>query len=436
MDDFEKVASLKEWLKNRFFVAPARTLWYHAGLVEETPSALCQKSMLEKIVPAMSPRPKRLAILGATGSIGQSALKVVRDFPEHFDVVALSTNRNTARLSEQVAEFQPQAICLGEKGDASPLSGWKGAIHHGEAGLLELVENYEADLLIVATVGFAGLFPTLAGIRKGCPIALANKEVLVVAGDIVMEEARKNQVPILPIDSEHNAILQCLAGNRREDIRRVILTASGGPFRDATREDLEKVTRAQALDHPNWDMGPKITIDSATLMNKGFEMIEALHLFDLQPEQLDVVVHRQSAIHSMVEYRDGSILAQIGQTDMYLPIQNVLFYPDREPNPFPPLDLAALSRLDFEAPRRDLFPCLDYALEAAARGGAFPAVLNAANEVAVAAFLEEKIAFLHIPRLIRHVMDAHEPVENPDLGTLRELDMRARELAQEELTAV
>ena len=376
---------------------------------------------------------KRIIILGSTGSIGTSTLDVIRDFPGRFEAVALSSRRNVGLLARQIAEFRPRAVCVADPeaaADPALLSGLGDAeLLSGQEGLEELVRRFEADVLVVATVGFAGLFPTLAGIERGLRIALANKEVLVVGGHIVMERARRAGAEILPIDSEHNAIFPCLAGNAPAHVRRLILTASGGPFRGFSRRQLENVTREQALDHPTWDMGPKVTIDSATLMNKGFEVIEACHLFGVSPSQVDVVIHPQSIVHSMVEFTDGSILAQLGQTSMYLPILNALAYPERVANKHPSLNLAELGKLDFARADRALFPCLDYAYEACEKGGTLPAALNAANEVAVEAFLEERIPFTGIPETIRAVLDQHEIIPRPDLETLREVDRAAREMA-------
>ena len=380
--------------------------------------------------------PQRVLILGSSGSIGTSTLDVIRDYSDRFRVVGLSVRANVDLLADQVAEFGPAAVCVADADAAVQARGRMGdaEILEGESGLTELVRRVDADVLVVATVGFAGLFPTLAGIERGMRIALANKEVLVVGGEMVMERARSAGVDILPIDSEHNAVFQSLAGNRREDIRRIVLTASGGPFRNHDVGALEAVTVAQALDHPTWDMGAKITIDSATLMNKGFEVIEACHLFGVGPERVDVVIHPQSVVHSMVEYADGSVIAQMGQTDMYLPILNVLAYPDRLPNKFEPLDLASLGSLTFEHPRRSDFPCLDYAFEAIGRGGTVPAALNGANEIAVREFLEGRIGFGDVPRAIRHVLDRWDDIgegdaRNPD--NLKRADTKAREMTEE-----
>ncbi|MBX7246479.1 MAG: 1-deoxy-D-xylulose-5-phosphate reductoisomerase [Candidatus Sumerlaeaceae bacterium] len=377
--------------------------------------------------------PKRLIILGSTGSIGRKALEVASDFPGEFEIVALSTNCQVGLLAEQAQRFRPKAVCVcapqaQDAGRAAAEAA--GAVFHGgEAGLTELVERYDADMVVVATVGFVGLVPTLRAIALGRTIALANKEVLVTAGELVMEAAKRQKARILPIDSEHNAIFQCLNGHGPRAVRRVILTASGGPFRGSNRERMAAITPDEALRHPTWNMGPKITIDSATLMNKGFEVIEGKYLFDLTADQIEVVVHPQSTIHSMVEYVDGSVIAQLGVTDMYLPIQNVLFYPARVENKFPSLDWAAVGSLTFERPDMEAFPCLKYAYEALQQGGTSPAVLNAANEVAVARFLKGDIAFLRIPEIIRETLDAHKRLEASNLEEIQGADSWARQQA-------
>lgn len=376
---------------------------------------------------------KRLIVLGSTGSIGTKVLEIVRDFPDNFEVVALSTNSSVELLAAQAREFQPQAVCVCNP-DATTearnaASSGRCRFHAGESGLVELVEQYDADVVVVATVGFVGLRPTLRAIERSMTIALANKEVLVTAGELVMNLAQAHNTQLLPIDSEHNAVFQCLNGSGPKAIRRIVLTASGGPFRGASRQQLESTTREQALNHPTWQMGPKITIDSATLMNKGLEVIEAHFLFGIPTRQIEVVVHPQSTIHSMVEYVDGSIIAQLGKTDMYLPIQNVLFYPDRVPNKFPSLDFSQLQQLTFEKPDLQNFPCLSYAYEAADRGGTYPAVLNAANEVAVSRFLEGEIRFLKIPEIVRAALDSHNSQPAADLETIASTDRWARELA-------
>jgi len=394
-----------------------------------------RNSRLRRTEPLRRIRSKRIIVLGATGSIGATTLDVVRDFADRFQVVGLSAHRNVGLLKRQVEEFSPRAVCVSDAeaarkcGLASDSFGGAEFLM-GEGGLSALVEGLEADLLVVATVGFAGLLPTLKGIERGLAIALANKEILVAAGEIIVASAREAGVPLLPIDSEHSAVFQCLEGNHAPSLRRVVLTASGGPFRGWSREAIESATPEEALQHPTWTMGRKITIDSATLMNKGFEVIEACHLFHLRPDQIDVLIHPGSTVHSMVEFNDGSVLAQMGQTDMYLPILHAVAYPDRLANKFPPLDLAALGALEFSHPDRRLFPCLDYAYEAISTGGTMPAAMSAANEVAVDAFLRKRIPFGGIARTVRAAMDAHTTMDNPNLDVLREADRQARETAE------
>lgn len=377
---------------------------------------------------------KRLIVLGSTGSIGTKTLEVVKDFPEHFEIVALSTNSSVELLEQQIKEHHPEAICVcapEKRSQAEDLASTYGVrLHLGEPGLTELVENYDADVVVVATVGFVGLMPTLRALELKKTVALANKEVLVTAGEIVMARAASQGLTILPIDSEHNAIFQCLNGCGQKSVRNIVLTASGGPFRGNKRDQMCSITPRQALCHPTWSMGPKITIDSATLMNKGFEVIEGCHLFHVGISQVKVVVHPQSTIHSMVEYVDGSIIAQLGVTDMYMPIQNVLFYPERVGNKYPPLDLAKLAKLTFEEPDLENFPCLAYAYEAVERGTTYPTVLNAANEVAVARFLAGEIGFLEIAGIIRRTLDAHKPHSSTlELEQIHAADAWARESA-------
>ncbi|MCX7017813.1 MAG: 1-deoxy-D-xylulose-5-phosphate reductoisomerase [bacterium] len=376
---------------------------------------------------------KRIIILGSTGSIGSRVLDVAADFPEHFEVVALSAHSRLDLLARQVGLHHPRAVCVcdpAKAADARALCESAGVrAHMGTKGLEELVAEYDADLVIVATVGFVGIAPSLRALASGKALALANKEVLVAAGDIVMEAARRAGRPILPIDSEHNAIAQCLNNSDRAALRRIILTASGGPFRGASRDDMKNITPAEALRHPTWNMGPKITIDSATLMNKGFEVIEGAHLFGVSAGMIQVVIHPQSVIHSMVEYVDGSVIAQLGVTDMYLPIQNALFHPERVANRFAPLDFARLGMLTFENPDMETFPCLRFAYEAASRGGTYPAVLNAANETAVARFLAGGMPFLAIADTIRGALEDHKPSGGCTLDDILAADRWARERA-------
>jgi 1-deoxy-D-xylulose-5-phosphate reductoisomerase len=378
---------------------------------------------------------KRLIILGSTGSIGTKALEVVADFAAQFEVVALSTNSRVELLASQIMKFRPQAVCVrnNTSSDVARHAALEVGARYltGDAGLVQLVSEYDADMVVVATVGFVGLLPTLCGIERGMTIALANKEVLVTAGHLVMAAAHKAGVSILPIDSEHNAVFQCIDGCGTKSIRRIILTASGGPFRGFTQKEMRSITRAEALRHPTWNMGEKITIDSATMMNKGFEVMEAAHLFGIPAQQVDVIVHPQSTVHSMVEYVDGSIIAQMGTTDMYLPIQNVLMYPERHANRFPALDLAALGTLTFQAPDLENFPCLRYAYESAERGGTYPAVLNAANEIAVARFLAGEIPFLGIPETVNDALQTHSRAAAASLEEIQAADLWAREQASQ-----
>jgi len=370
---------------------------------------------------------RRVVILGSTGSIGESALKVARQIPDRMEVVGLAAGKNAKRLAEQVAEFKPTAISIAKQSEVAGLKSLVSCpVLAGDDGLCELATMPEADLVLIAIVGTAGLQPALAAIEAGKDIAVASKEILVMAGEAVMSAAKRKGVKVLPVDSEHNAIFQCLEGAKPEHVRRIILTASGGPFRTWKKEELEKVTPAQALKHPTWNMGAKITIDSATLFNKGLEMIEARWLFDIEMQRVDVVVHPQSIVHSMVEFVDNSVLAQLSVTDMCFPIQYAVTWPDRIPNELKSLDFTQLSRLDFEEPRTDAFPALALARRAGEEGGTLPAVLNAANEVAVAAFLDNQCSFPAIWETVAEVMQAHQNFTNPDLSTILSADAWAR----------
>jgi len=382
--------------------------------------------------------PKVLAILGSTGSVGEQTLAVARAEPEQFCVAALAAGRNIEKLAAQVREFRPRLVSVADSTGAASLRGLLGSveveIEVGEAGLAA-VASHPADLVVSSLVGAVGLAPTLAAIRAGRDVALANKEVMVMAGALVLREVRKHGVSLLPVDSEHSAIFQALAGQRAQDVARLILTASGGPFRTWSAEQIADATIEQALNHPNWDMGPKITIDSATLMNKGLEVIEARWLFDIPPERVDVVVHPQSIIHSLVEFVDTSVLAQLGLPDMRVPIAVALAYPERLELDLPRLDLAALGQLDFETPDRKRFPCLNLAFEALRANEAAPAVVNAANEIAVAAFLDGRIRFPEIAATNGAVLNSH--VGRGGSGPLRDLadvmaaDDWARDCARE-----
>lgn len=377
-------------------------------------------------------RPKNVVVLGSTGSIGESSLKVARDIPERMKVVGLAANRSVTALAAQINEFGVKQGCLYDPTGLDaliPEVPADVALHTGEEGLIELATMPEADLVLIAIVGVAGLRPALAAIEAGKDIAVASKEILVMAGETVMTAAREKGVRVLPVDSEHNAIFQCLEGRDPGDVSRLILTASGGPFRELPAAELAAVTRAQALRHPTWEMGQKITIDSATLFNKGLEMIEARWLFDIEMARVDVIVHPQSIIHSMVEFIDSSILAQLSTTDMCFPIQYAVTWPERVPNSLPPLDFAELARLDFEAPRRDDFPALNLATEAGTRGGTLPAVMNAANEVAVSAFLKESIAFPRIWETVAATMEKVPHLAKPTLEEIIEADLEARRIA-------
>jgi 1-deoxy-D-xylulose-5-phosphate reductoisomerase len=388
-----------------------------------------------------STRLRHIAILGSTGSIGQSALAVVAAHPDRLRVVAMAAGENIARFVEQVARFTPDTIAMSASralADARAELRRRGAAESSRAlsgpeGLIAVATHPDADVVLFASSGTAALDAVLAAIDAGKTIALANKEILVMAGGIVMEAARRRGVGVLPVDSEHNAIHQCLHGRSSAEVRRLILTASGGPFRDMPLADLASVTPEEALRHPTWTMGPKITIDSATLMNKGLEVIEARWLFDVPPDRIQVLVHPQSIVHSMVELVDGSIIAQLGVTDMRLPIQYAFSYPARWGAPLPPLDLARAGRLDFSAPDTGRFPCLNLAFRALAGHAGLPIVLNAANEIAVSAFLERRIGLTAIPDLIGRAMNAYEagtPSPIGNLADVRAVDRWAREFAE------
>jgi len=381
---------------------------------------------------------KRVAILGSTGSIGTTTLDVVERFADRFEVVALAAGRNVERLAEQVRRFRPRVVAVGDAESASALCRlvpeYRGDVHCGADGLTAVATAAPADLVVSALVGALGLLPTLQAIEAGKHVALANKEVLVVAGELVTSAARAAGVNLFPLDSEHNAIFQALRGHRRGDVRRIVLTASGGPFLHRPLADLRNVTRDDALRHPTWKMGDKITIDSATLMNKGLEVIEAHWLFDLPPEQIDVVIHPQSIVHSMVEYVDGSVLAQMGIPDMAIPISYILAFPERLPmDHLPSLDLPRAGMLQFSLPDLTKFICLGLAYRALRTGGTAPAVLNGANEVVVAAFLNGEIGFLDIPRILTMVLDAHRVSTACDLETLLGSDQWARSIARRQV---
>jgi 1-deoxy-D-xylulose-5-phosphate reductoisomerase len=386
----------------------------------------------------MSGDPKRITVLGSTGSVGEQTLAVVDAFPDRYRVVALAAGRNIEKLAEQVRRHRPSRVSVTEPEGAAALrtatSSLDLEILVGASGLEELAAS-ESDLVVAAIVGAAGLRPTLAAIRAGRDVALANKEALVMAGALVMRETRARGVALLPVDSEHSAIFQALRDEPRKNVRRLLLTASGGPFRTWSAERIAQATVAEALNHPNWEMGPKITIDSATLMNKGLEVIEARWLFDMPPERVDVIVHPQSIVHSLVEFVDSSVIAQLGLPDMQVPIAVALAHPERLPLDLPRLDLAAISRLDFGVPDTKRFPCLELAYTALAGDEAAPAVLNAANEVAVAAFLEGGIAFPRVAATNASVLETHLSRSGEtslrDLDDVSEADLWARAHARE-----
>lgn len=377
--------------------------------------------------------PKRVVILGATGSIGQSAQKVARALPESMKIVGISAHTNAIALGEIATEFQVSAACLTNAREAPA---WETMLPdgcralHDEGGLIELATLPDADLVLLAIVGTAGLRPALAAIRAGKDIAIASKEILVMAGEIVMAEARRYGVQVLPVDSEHNAIFQCLEDRDPSEIRRLILTCSGGPFRHTPSDQFPAVKPEDALRHPTWDMGRKISIDSATLFNKGLEMIEARWLFDVPMDRIDVIVHPQSIVHSMVEFVDGSHLAQLSCSDMAFPIQYAVTWPKRVAGSLKTLDLAAVGVIEFENPRREDFPALNLAHRAGNEGGTLPAVLNAANEVAVDAFLGGDITFPDIWKLVQEAMDAHDRIDSPALDVLFQSDAWAREFVK------
>ncbi|HET9570937.1 MAG TPA: 1-deoxy-D-xylulose-5-phosphate reductoisomerase [Bacteroidales bacterium] len=376
--------------------------------------------------------PKQIAILGSTGSIGTQALEVIRAYPDRFEVYALTANNQVDLLVKQAREFLPEAVIIGNK-ELYPqlkvaLEDLPIKVYAGMDAIAQIVESEPIDVVLAAMVGYAGLLPTMRAIQAGKVIALANKETMVVAGEIINELAQKHRVPIFPVDSEHSAIFQCL--ELQNPIEKVILTASGGPFRKTALRDLANVTKKEALKHPNWDMGAKITIDSASMMNKGFEVIEAKWLFDLKPEQIEVKVHPQSIIHSMVQFQDGSIKAQLGLPDMKLPIQYAFSYPERLLTNYPRVDFRQYATLTFEEPDLKRFRNLQLAYKALAKGGTMPCVLNAANEIAVDAFLKDRIGFLEMSDLIEKTMALTEFIEKPTYDDYVSVDAAARERAK------
>jgi 1-deoxy-D-xylulose-5-phosphate reductoisomerase len=373
----------------------------------------------------------RIALLGSTGSIGTQTLDIVDWFPDRLEVVALTARSDAETLRQQVERYRPRLAALSDPAPGAELQTSAGTIRTGADALIEAATLPEADLVIVSVVGTAGLAPALAALQAGKNVALATKEALVVGGHLMTAAARKSGATILPIDSEHSAIWQCLRGNQEREVERIVLTASGGPFVDKSREEMQQATVQNALNHPTWNMGGKITIDSATLMNKGLEVIEAKWLFDIPASRIDVVVHRQSIIHSLVYFQDSSVMAQMGIPDMRLPIQYSVFYPERLPNQLERLDLVKCRNLTFEAPDLDRFPALGLAFQAAEVGGSLPCVLSAANEAAVDLFLSGQIPFPDIAERVKRAMAAHTVVPEPDLDELLRIDAWARQVAIE-----
>lgn len=382
----------------------------------------------------MKNRKKRLAILGSTGSIGQNTLDVVRRFRDRYEVVGLAAGRNTGLLAEQIAEFGPETVAVETESHARELRKKLGRrkirIVHGEEGYEAVAAARKADLVVSAITGIAGLKPTLAALKSGKDLALANKESMVVAGLLLRKLAARSGSRIIPIDSEHSGVFQCLRGNNKKRVKKIYLTASGGPFLRVPLEELAGKTQAEALKHPRWKMGQKVTIDSATMMNKGLELIEARWLFSLQPEQLAVLIHPQSIVHALVEFCDGSVLAQMSQTDMRIPIQYALSYPERWEAPLPSLDLTEIKSLEFYPVDEQRFPLFGLARKALAAGLSFPVVLNAANEVAVQAFLEGKIAYGEIFKVVNHCLGRHRPRALAGLEDILAVDRETRSQAQ------
>ena len=377
---------------------------------------------------------KVIAILGSTGSIGVQTLQVVEEHPERFEVYALTANEKVEELIEQARKFLPEAVVIANEAKyeqlKEALKDLPIKVYGGYESICQIVQSQPIDIVVTALVGFAGLRPTIEAIKAGKAIALANKETMVVAGELINELALKHRTPILPVDSEHSAIFQCLAGETDNQVEKLILTASGGPFRTFSKEELEKVTKEQALKHPNWSMGAKITIDSASMMNKGLEVIEAKWLFGIEPSKIEVIVHPQSVIHSMVQFTDGAVKAQLGTPDMRLPIMYALSYPTRLPSSFERLDFATMKELTFEAPDMERFPNLQLAYHALTMGGNMPCVLNAANEVCVAAFLKEKIKFTEMSRLIERALQSSDYQLKPTLDNLIATDCATRRMVE------
>lgn len=388
----------------------------------------------------MAIRRKEIAILGSTGSIGTQTLDIIAEYPERFSALVLTAHSRWQLLAEQARRFLPRRVVIADVQYLEPLrralSDLPVEVFGGQTAVAEAASMEGSDMVVTAMVGYSGLIPTIAAIKARKTIALANKETLVVAGQLITSLAKEHGVSIIPVDSEHSAIFQCLVGEGTRHARKIILTASGGPFRETPRLELADKTAADALKHPNWNMGAKVTVDSASMMNKGFEMIEARWLFDCPPEKIEVVVHPQSIVHSMVEFEDGSIKAQLGVPDMHLPIRYALGYPERLNTHQPPLDLSQYSKLTFDRPDLEKFPLLGYAFESIARGGTMPCILNAANEVAVAGFLKGEIKFGDIPVIVRGTLDSLEVTDDVDLDTLIAVNAKANDIARQILDSI
>ena len=375
---------------------------------------------------------KHLSILGSTGSIGTQTLDIIREHPNKFKVIGLTTNRNIELLKKQIEKFKPEAVAVMDEEKADELKA-DIQVYKGMDGLIKIAKLSGADTVVNSLVGSIGVLPTIEAIKEKKNIALANKETLVTAGQIVMNELKKNKVSLMPIDSEHSAIFQCLNGENISEVSRITITCSGGAFKNYTKEQLEKATAKDALKHPTWSMGAKITIDCATLMNKGFEVIEAHWLYGLSYEKIGTVLHPESVIHSLVEFQDSSVIAQLGLPDMGIPIQYALSYPKRFQNALTRLDLKKIRQLNFREINHKLFPCLSYAYEAGKTGGTLPAVMNAANEIAVKYFLRDKIKFLDIPRIIKQKMDEHKLIKNPSIDEILDVDKKIKEQVEKEI---
>lgn len=383
---------------------------------------------------------KNIGVLGSTGSIGTQTLDIIAEYPELFHASVLTARRQWQLLAEQALRYRPDLVVIGEEKNYKSLSkaleGSGIEVAAGAKAIEEAAAHPNTDTVVTAMVGYSGLLPTISAIKGGKTIALSNKETLVVAGELITRLCQEYGVKIVPVDSEHSAIFQCLVGENREEMRKIILTASGGPFRKLSKEELHNVTPADALKHPNWDMGAKVTIDSASMMNKGFEMIEARWLFDCSPQQIEVAVHPQSIVHSMVEYQDGSVKAQLGVPDMHTPIRYALSYPKRLHTEARAMRLEDYATLTFERPDLEKFPLLGYAFDAIRAGGTMPCILNAANEIAVQAFLEKKIRFTDMPKIAKFTMEKVEWQANPDLETLVATNAEARRVAEEALITI